>query len=326
MHLPQVQQQVWLINVYGDTTYSSNVTLGDATTDKRMLVVKYSGDLTINSGVTVTVNTVSALTYKKGLFLYVAGNLINNGTITMTARGTYNQSGENVYLWKNANATYEYIPAVGGLGGVAVTLKNANSVHKNGTNGTNGLSRSTGGGGSGGVFNNVEGTAVSGAGGAGTSYSGGAGGGAMTSRLSTYYGYDGSSIGGAGGAGRSSKYSNSGGYSAGGGAGNPGGIGSGVSCCEYNSGQNGTGGLLIIRANNVTNGGTISSRGSNGGYATGASGGSSGGGSINIFTYGSYTSTGTVIATGGDAMTYGSLGGNGSISIGSIATGNFVSQ
>lgn len=29
----------------------------------------------------------------------------------MTARGTYNQEGENVYLWKNLDGSYEYVPA-----------------------------------------------------------------------------------------------------------------------------------------------------------------------------------------------------------------------
>ena len=40
------------------------------------------------------------------------GDLKNSGTISMTARGTYNQKGENVYLWKNIDNTYEYIPEV----------------------------------------------------------------------------------------------------------------------------------------------------------------------------------------------------------------------
>ena len=315
-----------LINVYDDTTYSTNVTLGDSLTDKRMLVVKYNGDLTIDAGVTVTVNTVSGLTYKKGLFLYVAGNLTNNGIITMTARGTYNQAGEDVYLWKNTNSTYEYIPAVGGAGGATVSLTNAGSISKAGLPGVAGTSRRTGGGGSGGVFNNVSGTSISGAGGAGTSYSGGAGGGATTARGVTYTGYAGSSIGGAGGAGHSNNYSNTGGYAAGGGAGNPGGAYAGSTCCTRYSGETGTGGLLIIRTNNFTNTGTISSVGAVGGYATGASGGSSGGGSINIFTLGSYSSTGTITAAGGAGQTYGSAGGIGAITIGSIATGSFVSN
>lgn len=321
-----ISYPIELINVYGDTTYSANVTLGDSSTNKRMLIVKYNGNLTINSGITVTANTVSGLTYKKGMFLYVAGNLTNNGIITMTARGTYSLAGENVYLWKNANSSYEYVPAVGGAGGAAVSLTNAPSVSKAGIAGITGSNRATGGGGSGGVFNNVSGTSVSGAGGAGTAYSGGAGGGATTSRGVTWYGNAGSSIGGAGGAARSNTYSNSGGYAAGGGAGNPGGVYAGASCCTRNSGGTGTGGLLIIRANDLTNTGTISSNGVAGGYATGASGGSSGGGSINIFTLNSYSSTGTITTAGGGAQWAGSAGGTGAITIGSVSTGTFISN
>jgi len=321
-----ISYPIELINVYGDTTYSANVILGDSSTNKRMLIVKYNGNLTINSGVTVTANTVSGLTYKKGMFLYVAGTLTNNGIITMTARGTYSLAGENVYLWKNANSSYEYVPAVGGVGGAAVSLTNAPSVSKAGIAGIAGSNRATGGGGSGGVFNNVSGTSVSGAGGAGTAYSGGAGGGATTSRGVTWYGNAGSSIGGAGGAARSNTYSNSGGYAAGGGAGNPGGVYAGASCCTRNSGGTGTGGLLIIRANDLTNTGTISSNGVAGGYATGASGGSSGGGSINIFTLNSYSSTGTITTAGGGAQWAGSAGGTGAITIGSVSTGTFISN
>lgn len=111
-----ISYPVELINVYDDTTYTSNVSLGDTSTTKKMLVVKYHKNLTINAGVTVTATAVGNLTYKKGMYLCVMGNLTNNGTITMTARGTYNQAGENVYLWKNvawsniANK-YEYVPA-----------------------------------------------------------------------------------------------------------------------------------------------------------------------------------------------------------------------
>ena len=113
--------KVELINYYDDVTYSLDagqtskvVSLGDSTTEYKMLVVKYHKNLTIDSGVTVTATNVSNLTYKKGMYLCVMGELKNNGTISMTARGTYNQVGENVYLWKNIDNTYEYVPAVGG--------------------------------------------------------------------------------------------------------------------------------------------------------------------------------------------------------------------
>lgn len=322
-----VTYPIELINYYSDTVISSNVSLGDTSTTKKMLVVKFHKNLTVNASVTVTATNVSSLTYKKGMYIYVGGTLTNNGKITMTARGTYNQAGENVYLYKNNDSTYEMVPAIGASGAAAVSLTNAPDDRKSGNPGGAGTLRKTGGGGSGGVFNNVSGTAVSGVGGAGTSYSGGAGGGATAFRGSgTYGGYAGSSTGGAGGAGHSNNYSNSGGYNAGGGAGNLGGVGAGTSCCTHSSGANGTGGLLIISANKIINTGVIAATGVSGGYGSGASGGSSGGGSINIFVKEDYSSTGTVSANDTVAQSYGGRGGAGSVTIGSISTGTFVSN
>lgn len=152
-----INYPVELINVYDDTTYTSNVSLGDTSTTKKMLVVKYHKNLTINSGVTVTATAVGNLTYKKGMYLCVMGELTNNGTITMTARGTYNQAGENVYLWKNvawsnvANK-YEYVPATGAGGAAQAALPGyvgRASQSRNGYAGGAGTNRRTGGGGSG---------------------------------------------------------------------------------------------------------------------------------------------------------------------------------
>ncbi len=55
------------------------------------------------------------------MLLYVTGNLENNGTITMTARGA-KAAGQNVYLWKNEAEvnSYEYVPAIGAAGGAGV--------------------------------------------------------------------------------------------------------------------------------------------------------------------------------------------------------------
>ncbi len=310
----EILAEVYVID--GNTTYTSTPTLCDAVADTKMCIYKYKGDLTINSGVVITPQV-----RKKGFLIYAANTLINNGTISMTARGA-SAVGQNVLLYKNSDNTYEYIPAGGSSGGTAVALSNADCISIAGKAGVDGSGRSTGGGGSGGVFNNVSGYSGSGAGGSGTSYSGGAGGGATTSRGVTYYGNPGSSTGGAGGAGKSNSYSNTSGYAAGGGAGNPGGAGAGSSCCTHNSGGIGTGGLLMIYTGTFENNGTISSNGSAGGYGTGASGGSSGGGSINIFA-GSITTYGYVVADGGTTQTYGAPGGQGTINIGQIYNNNY---
>lgn len=193
-----IDYPVEIINFYDDVHYSLNdgettktVSLGDTTTKYKMLVVKYHKNLTIDKNVTVTATNVSNLTYKKGMYLCVMGNLKNNGTISMTARGTYNMAGENVYLWKNLDNSYEFVPALGAIGGKG----------KNGScnNGVDGILRQTGGGGSGGTAGNGAASRLAGNGGTGTSYSGGAGGGGsyQTSKAGSYRGDAGSSVGGA---------------------------------------------------------------------------------------------------------------------------------
>lgn len=131
---------------------SSNVySFGDKTTDvgtanteaANTVVLKVNGNLTINNGVTVT-SCVSDGGYggPKGLIIYCTGNLINNGTISMTARGA-KATGQNIYLWKNEDLSYEYIPAVG-ANGAAGGYQSAGGTTSGGTGG-NGINRATGG-------------------------------------------------------------------------------------------------------------------------------------------------------------------------------------
>ena len=315
------------IAVIAGSTYTG---MGKIGSEKRMLVLKYNGDLTINSGVTITptgtnasINGATYLCTKKGMFIYCAGTLTNNGTITMTAKGTVNQSGENVYLYKNEDNTYEYVPAVGGAGGATVT----STAGKNGATGTG---RRTGGGGSGGAYQTSGGGpwSISGAGSTGTSYSGGAGGGSVyTNGHVKKYAGNGGSNGGLGGNAAATSSDN-----VGGGAGNPGGKG----IASGKSGEKGTGGLLILYTNDLNNNGSITSNGSNGGAGYWTGGGASGGGSINIF-YRNNIPKGTITAIGGNGG-YASLtnsygahigknggnGGAGSTTIGNISTGTFV--
>lgn len=88
----------------------------------------------------------------------------------MTARGA-KAVGQNVYLYKNSNNTYEYVPSAGGAGGSREEAQSGTSTYY-GSSGTGGTSRGTGGGSSG-----VSEGSDAGAGSAGTSYSGGSGGG-----------------------------------------------------------------------------------------------------------------------------------------------------
>ena len=65
----------------------------------------------------------------------------NNGTIDMTARGAKG-AGENVYLYKNSDDTYEYVPEVGAEGGEGVrsTIRNG---RVSGNDGKKGVLRQT---------------------------------------------------------------------------------------------------------------------------------------------------------------------------------------
>ena len=276
------------INSVDGATLSDNIyEFGNKETDvatdsedaKNTVVLKVNGNLIINEGVTLTAcKSDDGYGGPKGLMIYCTGTITNNGTISMTARGA-RAEGENVYLYENNNNTFEYIPAQGAKGGES--LRKGRNSGGNGINGYAGSKRQTGGGGSGAVWASDDNPiAISGAGGTGTSYSGGAGGGGCNQNSGlTIQAEDGSSTGGKGGNGRGYRASSSWATRlAGGGAGNPGGIGgqNGFGNAQDGTGENGTGGLLVIYSNNVDNKGKIESNGSKGTVYTDIGGGSSG--------------------------------------------------
>ena len=298
---------------------------------KSMVVLKVNGNLTIDEGAKLTAYaSKNGYGGPKGMMIYCTGTLTNNGTISMTARGA-KAEGQDVYLWKNSDNSYEFVPAVGAEGGVNSQVV-GNSIFggrysKIGNSGKNATSRQTAGGGSGTALctdTSDRCAATSGAGTAGTSYSGGTGGGAAATMVYGQYitAKNGNINGGAGGNGVG-NYNDE----AGGGAGNPGGTGG----ADITKAENGTGGLLIIYANNIINNSIIEANGSNGGTSSrNAGGGSSGGGSINIFYKDNYTeNNGSITADGGIAMCAtgykGGAGGTGSISVGQILNGTYTS-
>lgn len=315
VNISDVTYNLRIYSFEGDKEINENTAFGeeeDVATENtyanNIVVVKVNGNLTIDEGVTLTAySSPKGYGGPKGLMIYCTGTLTNNGIISMTAKGA-KAEGENVYLWKNADGSYEYVPAQGANGG-------SSKANGDGNKGNDGQDRRTGGGGSGG---SSYGSTLSGAGGMGTAYSGGAGGaGSDRTAGST----SGSNIGGSGG---NSQLGPS--VSAGGGAGNPGGIGNEqMSYSHY--GANGTGGLLILYGENVNNNGNIQSNGSIGGTPGNASGGSSGGGSVNIF-YLKNITAGAISVDGGNAQygygAYGGAGGKGTVSIGNLVTGTYV--
>lgn len=167
---------------------------GTVANAQNMVILKVNGNLTVNYHTKLTAcKSDNGYGGPKGLLVYCTGTLSNNATIDMTARGA-RAEGQDVYLWKNGDNSYEYIPAVGGIGGESIykysTAKE--EVRYAGIAGTNGENRATGGGGSGAMLlgdTTYRFYCYSGAGSAGTSYSGGSGGGGINVnyRNGTYY-------------------------------------------------------------------------------------------------------------------------------------------
>ena len=302
---------------------------------KSMVVLKVNGNLTIDEEAKLTAYaSKNGYGGPKGMMIYCTGTLTNNGTISMTARGA-KAEGQDVYLWKNSDNSYEFVPAEGASGANSVRITTSGfwgvTFSIIGESGSNSINRQTAGGGSGAAIANgddgygwTKTTSISGAGASGTAYSGGTGGGAALGET-LYSGYtseSGSVNGGKGGRSKSSYAGN-----AGSGAGNPG----GTDGNDGSKGSNGTGGLLIIYANSLINNSNIEANGSNGGNGyKNAGGGSSGGGSINIFYKDNYTeNNGSITVDGGIAMCptgyQGGAGGTGSISVGQILNGTYTS-
>lgn len=296
-------------------------------------IIKYLKGLTINAGCTLTTSQRC-----KGLVLFVKGDCIINGTLSMTARGA-KAVGDNLAIdYQNAEflvnpanlPNYEYTVASEGGAGGAITggyYSDATNYNFGANPGTSSAVSCGGGGGGGCVIRKA--TGYSGAGAKGTSYSGGAGGGGQGRYNVTGIGYGGAAGANGGAGGWGSCYTGSGATykrGAGGGAGNAGGGG----CGTYGyAGASGTGGLLVlvVRGNlSIGANGSIISNGSPGGYVhtsynIGGGGGGSGGGNIIVLYSGLYTNNGTIQANGGAGgwgSSYGGSGGAGALKINAI--------
>ncbi|MES2803658.1 MAG: hypothetical protein V4654_14295 [Bdellovibrionota bacterium] len=313
----------------------------DSTTDGSMCVMNYA-TLTINSG-----HQLTTTVRRKGLLVYVQGNAVINGTLSMTARGAavdpvaagvpagglkiarYTAAGSNVGssdLSGTGSSSESGQNSV--TQGVAWTFARAGAAGgaASDLSGTNGSAGQAGGGGAG--ADAVQGSS-GGLGAAGTVFSGGAGGGGagthlysnvgdgLCEPLNSAAGTAGSANGGAGGnAGTSSRMGalcNTSSTCSGGGAGNGGGSGTMVGGnCTANSGASGTGGLLIlIVGGNLTigSGASIEAKGSAGGLGVywESHGGGSGGGNILILYAGNLSNAGAISSAGGGN------GGSGSV-------------
>jgi hypothetical protein len=272
------------------TSTSSLAPFFTSVKDTRPAVVVVDGSLTIEAGATFIPGVRKLFTV-----LYVSGNLVVNGSISMTARGA-NHSGTGdsgghvpphdirIYTGTWDAVTNPQIPAFGGAGGVATASNPGNPGAAPGNG-------ATGGGGAGGFG---TGGVHTGHGAAGTSFTGGTGGGGTNGV--TLQGGPGGAFGGAGGRNMGTYFL----YGRGGG--NP---------------DNGTGGTLIVVVGGVLSGsGAIESNGSAGvgngaGGAGTIGGGGSGGGSVSVLAQTGGDLVGITATGGGRVTTRSGLGGDG---------------
>lgn len=252
-------------------------------------VIRHFRNMTIGEGHTIT-PTVRC----KGMYLMIDGDLIVEGTLSMTARGA---SAPGKFVGVDHLQEFIYFDDLDKFSdsGIFTIGKNGGDWVENNHVGNPGVNNACAGGG-GGYIEPAKG-ATGGHGGPGTSFSGGPGGGSGPVGSIG----NGAIDGGAGGNGRST-YIDGYWWTGGGGAGNPGGAGGGNGGL---AGAAGTGGLLIlIVKGNVIFGptGQIISAGSKGGtgYESGAG---SGGGAIHLFHKKNVSNPEKITAPGG-------LGGN----------------
>lgn len=217
-------------NIYEFGNKETDVAIGTENA-KNMVILKVNGNLTINEGITLTAcKSDEGLGGPKGLLVYSEGTLTNNGTISMTARGARSE-GQNVYLWKNQDGSYEYVPAEGGNGATGASAYGSTWVsggwyegYTKGNNAPSSSGRALAGGGSGAIKVSNQYTVRSSEGAKATSYSGGSGSGGTFSAKASITGYAPEANGGKGGKAYADENV---GWTTGsaGGAGNPGGEG-----------------------------------------------------------------------------------------------------
>jgi len=269
----------------GAATIATNTNL-TSFTDGGFVIMNYSS-LTVNLSTTLSLSNRCA-----GAIIYVTGNCTILGTLSVDGLGgaiTSPTEGVNLqYRRASDGLLKDYLLAgTGGAGGVT-TSATLDPGHAGGTasNGTGG-----GGGGAGGNHTSVN-AGYGGTGSAGSAFCGGSGGGggALTDAETYLDGGNASANGGAGGSANpyDSYYE---GYAAGGGSGNPVGVGnkSPSGTPSFTNPTAGGGGVIyLIVGGTLTVGaaGIISANGSTGGGAqesggqVGAGGGGSGGGRI----------------------------------------------
>ena len=102
------------IYIYDDLILESNTQVGNIFTGNSIdgnMQILICDRIQINSGVTLTPKNRC-----KGFTIY-ALEIINNGSISMTKRGA-SAVGQKINLYKNKDNIMQFVPAVGGSGGL----------------------------------------------------------------------------------------------------------------------------------------------------------------------------------------------------------------
>jgi hypothetical protein len=328
----------------------------------------YDGDMLVKNYTSLTIDVTKTLTLDqpaRGMLIYVSGDCVINGTLSMSSKGAYanptvsggsdasavSATGIRLQMLKSGSTDTLSAADFAGCGNAAVTaVANHTAISGNGkiytigqigaaggaggyvtaydwrNNGADGTTGQSGGGASGGGYAE-SGSIYIGAGVAGTCFSGGGGGGgAYRSSGGLTVATDATAYGGPGGNGGGTTT-----YGVhGGGAGNPGGTGAG------GVGGNGTGGLcFLLVGGDLTIGasGQIVSSGISGANSTtpgGAGGGGSGGGNVIALHSGTLSNSGSVTAPGGPLVSPlnrgGGKGGDGDVVIEVVDTGDEASN
>ena len=325
------------LNYWGDGSDGEVTTSGDVTHTVANKVGSYDGDmvikqysaLTISSGDTMTVDQAN-----RGMFIYVDGDCVINGTLSMTKKGGHSDpttsggsdsnavGASGLQLgFRTASGAESFTNDGTGFNGAGTAVKtavaNAENLSSNGTifsilqansaaaNGTTGAAAiSTGMGGRG--WSGSGGTP--GSAGYGGAFSGGGGSGAVHCVApSTCSSSGGGNYGGAG-----SNSAGTGTY-LGGGAGNPGGSGQ----HGGGSGNTGVGGIIwLVVKGDLTigaSGSIVAGGGSGGASIYGCMGGGSGAGAIHVIYAGTFSNSGTISANKGSSTTNNAQAGHGGI-------------
>ena len=290
----------------GELVTSGDTNLGDDEVNGEMVVKEYTS-FTINTGHVVTTTAP-----KRGLLIYVTGDCVIDGTLSMTGRsahfdpvsggvsaaglafgmptaegseslspegfagaGAIAEAAVRRHAVEGAKGKQYVIGREGAAGAQGRSNDGAGNAGQDGTADRSNLRTGGGGGGGCGYHNGAHDSVAASAGAVGSCFSGGSGaGGQRDSQAGAQYvGAPPVPYGGRGGTG-----GGGGNWACGGGAGNPGGsrsAGGSFTSSAVTGGESGTGGLMILVCGGAIRGsGTLESKGSDGGRSSVDVGGS----------------------------------------------------